>query len=740
MEPRLKSQKLPTREESFDDGDYKEYCRLYKAKVAEYLHALIDDINNHLPVNCYGAATRLKDLSTIHRRLDTEGLSFATLTLPKLWAGLSLYLETGQVLYPSFHLSGYSGHPVFLRGLFRLAYGNTEFKGKAIMLIYQISTMFSKLRGPYPDSVLSKQLADFVEVDRKLGDLDFESEALGPIAATARNEIENLFDGFDISRCVPRPGPGATNEPVEKHLRYRPHVLYTQIDDVMPYADWFYVNGYDVIHQTKIFVQAMKRCRKAPSARFKFVHKKVGKARGICIEENEMQFMQQAVKHGIYDWVEKHYLTKGKVNFSDQSVNARLALESSVNCHLATLDMSEASDRILRRLVLYLFSSTPLVELLDGLSTRRVTFPKLKGNTRLRSIELNKFAPMGSGLCFPIMSIVHWALLRAIIKHSMLPDAHCDEVYVYGDDIIVPIDTVQAVYDYLPLFGMKLNTDKSFYRSKFRESCGVHAYEGMDITPIYVKYLPNSTNITQAMSCIAVESEFYHKGFTNVARVFRENIGKYFPNLPITPITSSEFGFKRKGEFQPIRFTPVKTRIDAYGEPVCRVRVVSPVQTKDQPPTEYECYLRHVLTRANARFMGGTPFGFKTKWKFVGEPQLCGHQTPLLVQKFVPIKGDINEIAPKQENSSGPRARIEMIPQRKQGYPHLRSTMSVEEWLGVRITRRPIQTYTNRVVHPNDTVSGKRRLRNQTFKIWSRTVAALHDTCYQGVTANRGAS
>ena len=105
------------------------------------------------------------------------------------------------------------------------------------------------------------------------------------------------------------------------------------------------------------------------------------------------------------------------------------------------------------------------------------------------TLKAQKFAPMGSGVCFPVMGLVHWALITALVFNSTMPKAHelSTQVYVYGDDIIVPSECAQLVYKYLPRFGMKINKDKSFVASHFRESCGCHAYKGFDITPAFFK-------------------------------------------------------------------------------------------------------------------------------------------------------------------------------------------------------------------------------------------------------------
>lgn len=598
----------------------------------EYVLSIIDDVQKILPPNVYSLADSLLDKNTVKTRFQAEGLAFATLTLPKLSAGLFLYFETGRVCYPSFQLKKGTGHPVFLSGLFRLAYRVGEWQVEAIRAIYQISVIFKKLKGPYPVSVLRKQLADFVQADSELESIDWFSESRIDILEQARAEVRQLFAGFNLDNAMvkPKPGPGATNDPVAKHLRFRPHVLYTQIDKVMPYVDFFNVHMWDVVGQTALYQRLYKRAVKAPRARFKFVHKVVGKARGICIEQNEMQYMQQAIKRALYDWIQKHPLTRGKINFDDQSRNAELALLASLDRLMATIDMSEASDRVARELVSWLFQDTVIHDVLMGLSTKWIDLPKGLGDQP--AIKTSKYAPMGSGLCFPVMSVVHWALVRAIIACSMHDDAHMKEVYVYGDDIIIPAEVTEAVYDYLPQFGMKVNTTKSYYRSYFRESCGVHAYNGVDITPIFIKNLPVSSSFQATMSCIDSEYQFEKAGYLGVANLLRTGIRKAFTGyqFPYVHVTSPIFGFKRDGVTTPSYPGKVNRRFDSWGNPVLKARVVSPKLDQDVPPSELESYLRHVLTSDVKREVSGNLREFILEWKVVPIPGTVLKETEMV--------------------------------------------------------------------------------------------------------------
>lgn len=616
--PNLKSQRgNPSRSSGEDVKTFIEQNSI----ALEYLLCFIDDVSKILPPSRYSVTDSQLDKETIKTRFCAEGLAFATTTLPKLSAGLFLWFETGRVCYPSFAIKKGTVHPVFLSGLFRLACRDGELQVEAIKLIYQFSVMFKKLKGPYPESVLSKQLADFVAVDKELESIDWFRDPMSPILERAREEVRSLFSGFSLDsvRVLPRPGPGATNTPVAKHLRYRPQVLYTQVDKVMPYVDFFFVNAYDLVHQTSHYQRLYSSAVSEQRARFKFVHKQVGKARGICIEQNEVQFLQQSLKRAMYDWIEKNGMTKGRINFKDQTVNAFLALTSSKDGLYSTIDMSEASDRVARELVSYLFQDTVLHDALIGLSTKWIDLPEYGDQSAIRTA---KYAPMGSGLCFPVMSVVHWSLIRAMIACSMYPDSHMKDVYVYGDDIIMPAELTEMVYTYLPMFGMKVNSTKSYYRSKFRESCGIHAYNGVDITPVFIKHLPVTPSFQNAMSCIAVESQLYKLGYCDTAALFRRHMRKVFPDyqFPYVSEVSPVFGFKRAGVAQPVFPGYVRVKYDSWGNPVQRVRVVTPLQESESPPTEEESYLRHVLTKDVERKVDGNPRDFKLKWKTLPIP------------------------------------------------------------------------------------------------------------------------
>jgi hypothetical protein len=573
-------------------------------KLAEHfaflhLKCLLHDAHQHLPH--YRSADLRRDILTLDKRISNEGLPFVTAMLPKIAAGVLALLEGETAVFPSFKMKGV--YPCFLSGLAHTVVNDsngTYERAVALKYLYNVCVAFKKLRGPYKKEQLAEQYSKFCAVDSSL---NFEAsiEAKLPILENARIFLARILRGLSIEdkNCIPRPGPGATNSPTQPSMRYRPHRRFLQVEEVFPlweswsFGPWDFVNTDMTEHVRRLLDEPYVRF---PTSRFKFVPKTWEKARGICIEENEVQYLQQALRRLIVKRIEKTSLSN-HIALNDQSVNAELALKASIDKYYCTIDMSEASDRISRALVFYLFQDNEeLCDALDALSTRYIKPPEEADTTEL--LEAKKFAPMGSALCFPVMSLVHYALIRAIILLSNITDReiYAEQIYVYGDDIIIPTACYTAITSWLPLFGMKLNTDKSFHRSHFRESCGIHAYHGMNITPVFVKQIPNQRKPGRISSCLAVESDLHKNGFERTARFHRRYIRDQYGYMPFVNDCTNVVGFRRSS------FTDIFSLRDVVGykarwnddylayEYRCKVFVTS--KTENEPPTQSEALLR----------------------------------------------------------------------------------------------------------------------------------------------------
>jgi len=552
---------------SQDDTDY----------VIELLSAILEDASNQLT---YRRADAQADMRTIKNRVKHEGLPFITQTLPYFINEFFVLIEGGTPSFEGFKKKPSSQLPVFLYGLTSMVVSSVELDYKAFDFLYSLCVSFKKLKGPYPENVLSDNLDKFIATDRELSSIDIVSKINGRIVRRARHFINRLFEKVDVGSMLPKPGSGATNTPLNYSERFQPFVVYKQLSDSFSYPLWFYTNAMDFKADVgKYFALARAEY---PKSRLKFIHKYVGKPRGICIEENETQWCQQAVKGVMYTHIENHPMTKGYINFVDQAINQQLALLASLDQDMATLDMSEASDRIWRCLVFAMYRDTALLPYLDAVSTRVITFPE---DVRVGELLVEKFAPMGSAVCFPVMATVHWALVKAIIQLTMPGDTRklSERVYVYGDDIIIPNEAVKYVFEYLPRFGMKLNKEKSFVNSYFRESCGMHAYKGHDVTPVYNNYtLTNKSKCdsTCLLSTLAKEALYFEKGFSATAAVVRRRTQEVYGPIPFGGPTSKLLCFKRK--------VVTDRCISRYGYP--RVRYNADLQT-------YEMRVKCVMPR-----------------------------------------------------------------------------------------------------------------------------------------------
>lgn len=502
--------------------------------MTAFLQSLIQDIMRAVPDYRGG----VKDSQTIAVRGSHEGYHFFCRLLPSYIEDFLNILEGRSASFSGFKLDRRTARPVFLGGLTSAVLAGNEVAMKGL---YAICNAFGKFRGGADDVKAEASLWDaLTSEDKRLRTIDFD--ATDPLLVSARSAIHCVVRDLNPdtdTRCIPRPGPGAVYDNTNgKHsMRYRMHTDFQQT--YFGFEDpegWFTppfcraeVHGDNFVMRNYV----SPRRSDLPTSRFKAVPKKWGKLRGICIEHNEVQYMQQAVRRMLYDAVSKHPLTKGRVVFDDQSINNRLAQSGSVASPsgevqgFCTIDMSMASDLISRRLVSLLFEGTRLHDVLLALSTQAIDRVGIPGKSDERFFT-DKFAPMGSALCFPIMGLVHWALIRAIIYHSARDDyrSAAEQVYVYGDDIVIPSSYYDLVTSCLPKYGMRVNGAKSYSRSLFRESCGGHYYNGLDITPVYLNYTPNSCDqrkdSTRLLSTIAKESQLRQKGFCGAAQVVRE--------------------------------------------------------------------------------------------------------------------------------------------------------------------------------------------------------------------------
>ena len=482
-------------------------------------------------------------MKIVNRRLASEGISFLTKTLPRLGKAFDKALAGDTPLNcTDCRFSAINGTrlPRFLGELFKevLCPNGTVLQrpcAKSVRTIREVLYLFYKYELPYTaeqeQQVISKferTEDDLLDVTRCLDELATRVNNIHPysrstntsqddVVREVRRLLSNLFAFFDPKDIYPRHGPGVVATKQRLWDKYLWTNVSARITDKYPFDAYFCASlghvcdsyrGYKAITEEDL------------PAKVILVPKDSRGPRLISCEPVDFQWVQQGLGRAIVQLVESTELTKFNVFFTNQQPNQFGALLGSLNGRYATLDLNEASDRVSTALVRLLFPPH-IYEYLEACRSLSTVLPNGK------EIKLRKFAPMGSSLCFPILALTTWAILTAAA-----PDQDTrDGILVYGDDVIVPTGYSRDAIEQLESFGLKVNRDKSCTKGSFRESCGVDAFTGINVTPLRIRTVWSSTPTPESYtSWIAYANSFYDRRyFTTYEYIVGELVRLYGP-------------------------------------------------------------------------------------------------------------------------------------------------------------------------------------------------------------------
>jgi len=245
------------------------------------------------------------------------------------------------------------------------------------------------------------------------------------------------------------------------------------------------------------------------------VPKTVDKPRLIASEPTANQFLQQ----GLLDWMRSnlHPILRNSIDFQSQTLSQDACLSASTGDEFATVDLSAASDRMSCKVVERLFASNE--ELLQLLYASRTSLLTDKVTMSFQNLEMKKFAAQGAAVTFPVQTVLYTCCVIASIIYDSNKNISkstlrtCSKkVRVYGDDIIMPSTSVETLDRLLTILELKVNKEKSFSKGPFRESCGMDAYLGHDVTPCYIKTDCPNIRGTNLQSWIDVSNNAHEKG------------------------------------------------------------------------------------------------------------------------------------------------------------------------------------------------------------------------------------
>jgi len=527
-----------------------------KSKATDYLELItaiyIDSCNR-----CTADVFDLRDIQTLVSRTKYEGMSFLTITLPQFASDFEKSLEAGCI-DPTYFSSfkKYGCNPAFLRGLTgqifdqktgRIYNDNSIETSVIIEGVRQICLSFKKIEIECSPKRSAQAIKSFIDLEASLKTFSFQEEDVSRFSAVSSMLWDNLLRGsFHSDRLSPRHGPGTTAEGIQGNLKYTWQSWHERLEPYFPIVGCAYPLGLPPDSEELNSLTLIPEDKESP-VKVVFVPKTLKSPRVIAIEPCCMQYTQQAIRSLLTELIENGAVTGGHINFSDQSVNQQLALTSSKTGLLATIDLSDASDRVPHALAMEMFRSDP--DLQDAIEACRSRSAVLPGGVLIP--HLSKFASMGSALCFVVEAMYFYTIcVVAVLQHCNLPVSHrnlkivSNGIHVYGDDIIVPSTYAVSVLAALQKYNCKVNNRKTFVTGKFRESCGIDAYDGYPVTPVYIRQErpSNRRQANQLISWVATANLFQKKGYWRTTDLMFRYIESITGPLPLLPERSAGLG------------------------------------------------------------------------------------------------------------------------------------------------------------------------------------------------------
>lgn len=537
---------------------------------------------------CVANESAARDVETLTSRVEHEGLSFLTITLPAFCADFERSIREGAVGSTYFRsFRKYKRIPAFLRGIVSLVFDVDtgaildEPSASAVKSVRQICLAFKKVKLPCSPGRVDKAYEGFRQDERDLS-VPLDPELVQYFERVAHVMWHDLGgDHFDDPHhFIPKHGPGATAEKISGNQKFIFRKWHKRLEPYFP-LDLFAYHNVNAFESKEFKELTLVERDDEQPVRVITVPKTLKSPRIIAIEPVCMQYTQQAVARGLIHALEHTRISAGHVNFTDQSINRDIAMSSSMTGIHATLDLSSASDRVPLSLVVRMLRHKP--HIMRAVVACRSRNAKLQDGSVIR---LRKFASMGSAMCFPIESMYFYTLcVAARLELHKLPvtsrNAHrmSREVYIYGDDIIVPADEATVVMRFLQKYYCRVNMSKSFWSGSFRESCGMDAFRGVDVTPVYVREVRphNKRDANQLVSWNATANQFYLAGLWQVSSYLHSKCEQILGPLPVVGKQCAGLGrvsFLRSVSIQ--RWSP------RYQCPEVRTWVASPVYRTDK--------------------------------------------------------------------------------------------------------------------------------------------------------------
>lgn len=569
--------------------------------LTRVVYALLDDAQRLIPESQLGGR---RDKLRISQLVRARGVSVFTLDLPAHLKHFDRCLSSGTYVKSGLPLSrtinSQSPIPRLFQGLVLRIFDETGSLRHnpctdSIALLRQLYAVGKKAALECKDSRVYETISDFYSIEKDLpepdlnwngtnrsclpgtnnvsgmhcqdyavgsGDTDLDmwcrgsdttrQAVLGTVQQVA-DTVTTSLGFFDPTLWMPKHGPGAVADLKSYEFKYDFKCWSERLETVFPY-DVFAFANYNM------WADSVQEGNAALSMPWESIEDDIYPSRLICVPKTQKgprliaaepvahQWCQQVIWNFLDDRVHSSWLS-GFIKFRDQKFNQEGARLASLDGSGWTVDLSAASDRLTCRLVERLFRGNP--PLLKALYASRTTHivQGLDKKISPDPIPLKKFSTMGSACTFPIqtLSFLMLAIAATLISRQLRPtyeNMHrlSGTIRVFGDDIVVPSDAGEVLEVLLTHFSFKVNQDKTHRTGLFRESCGLDAYKGVEVTPAYYVKVPTARKPESIASAVECSNNFYFKGYWATAEEIRDQVG--IKLIPVIHVDSGLFGFK----------------------------------------------------------------------------------------------------------------------------------------------------------------------------------------------------
>jgi len=343
------------------------------------------------------------------------------------------------------------------------------------------------------------------------------------------------FGRFSDSSVGPlgfKHGPGAVADIRSGTSKYRFPSWPTWLQDYFP---------FDAFGDHAFSVSQMPDGDDISPSRIIDVPKTMDKPRLIAAEPACNQWTQQITRSWIDERMSMTWLGKF-IDLHDQGKSQEMVKKASLTGELATVDLSSASDRLSAWCVVRMFRKNHSV--FRALRAHRTIYTS--HCSRNEPVLINKFATQGTAVTFPVQSLFFLACALAVSIDGKVTrkkiNSLIGKVRTFGDDIILPSSRYSRLENLLSFLELKVNDQKSFKLGKFRESCGMDCYDGIDVTPVKPKLLVASGPESE-LSVLDTVNNLFLKGFWCASEALRSSQLSGRLRLPVKSVDSGTFGF-----------------------------------------------------------------------------------------------------------------------------------------------------------------------------------------------------